>query len=261
MNYISLGYFCSVALELEKYGLRKESSPFDWLITEFEGVITLIENHFKDFLAYEYLAQNKEDRLFYMNTKYRAKFVHDFDKYKPLAPQLPEVQKKFERRIERFYKTIAEPTLFIRYISDEKMVDGVSEELIWIENNYDYILRVLKMFNEENDIMFIANDGVVSEKIKIYHVAKDENDNVARSPFDKNEELSEMFSQIDTPEKGINLEIYAQKQKRKNNIVGKVQRGIVFYLKKIFLKEYIHEKEYYEPRSQNKIKKLPRHVS
>jgi len=39
MHYISLGYFCSIAMDLEKLGLRTESSPFDWLISDFEGVI------------------------------------------------------------------------------------------------------------------------------------------------------------------------------------------------------------------------------
>lgn len=38
MNYISLGYFCSIAMDLEKLGLRNESLPFDWVISDFEGV-------------------------------------------------------------------------------------------------------------------------------------------------------------------------------------------------------------------------------
>ena len=31
-----------VAGELEKYGLRNASSPFDWMISDFEGVISCI---------------------------------------------------------------------------------------------------------------------------------------------------------------------------------------------------------------------------
>ena len=48
-HFISLGYFCSVALELERVGLRSASSPFDWLVSDFSGVIDLIENHFDSF--------------------------------------------------------------------------------------------------------------------------------------------------------------------------------------------------------------------
>lgn len=36
-NFISLGYFCSVALELQRLGLRSCSSPFDWCISEWSG--------------------------------------------------------------------------------------------------------------------------------------------------------------------------------------------------------------------------------
>ena len=43
MKYISLGYFCSIAIDLEKLGLRTESSPFDWVISDFEGVMLAIQ--------------------------------------------------------------------------------------------------------------------------------------------------------------------------------------------------------------------------
>lgn len=36
-HVISLGFFCSVALELERKGLRDASYPFDWLISDFQG--------------------------------------------------------------------------------------------------------------------------------------------------------------------------------------------------------------------------------
>ena len=36
-HFISLGYFCSVAMELERFGLRSESGPFDWVISDMRG--------------------------------------------------------------------------------------------------------------------------------------------------------------------------------------------------------------------------------
>jgi len=77
MQYISLGYFCSIAMELEKMGLRSESSPFDWLISDFDGVISAIETRFEDFLNPAFLAQNKNNRSHYKNTKYNIEFFHD----------------------------------------------------------------------------------------------------------------------------------------------------------------------------------------
>lgn len=115
-HYISLGFFYSVALELERIGLRSTSSPFDWCISNFEGVIEAINNRFVDFFNYDYLFQSDKEHQNYLNTKYNIWFYHDFDKYHTLESQLQEVKQKYDRRINRFYEDISEPTLFIRYI-------------------------------------------------------------------------------------------------------------------------------------------------
>lgn len=72
-HFISLGYFCSVALELERIGLRSSSSPFDWCISSYEGVIDAIENHFEGFLDYDCLLQSDTVREHYFNPKTREK--------------------------------------------------------------------------------------------------------------------------------------------------------------------------------------------
>lgn len=242
MHYISLGYFCSIAMDLEKLGLRTESSPFDWLISDFEGVIRAIRDHFEDFLSPEYLAQNSHCRDHYKNMKYDLQFFHDFDPYQPLQDQLPSVQNKYNRRIQRFYKSITEPTLFIRYINDKPNTDGTSTELLWIEENYDSIMALLKSFHDQNDILFIANDGVTSQKIKIYNVPKDDGDSVARSPLTKTPALQEIFYNIDFPEKQLNIERYQQKQLQKKK--ARLKTKLFTLLKKIFRKEYIHTQLY-----------------
>lgn len=153
-NYISLGYFCSVALELERMGLRSTSSPFDWIISNYEGVINAIQNHFEDFLSYENLLQSESVHKRYFDEKYRMWFFHDFDQYHSLKSQLPSVKAKYLRRIYRFYEDIKEPTLFVRYISDE-----TEEELEYIKKNHTKIKDLLKSFNQENDVLYIANSG------------------------------------------------------------------------------------------------------
>ena len=242
MHYISLGYFCSIAMELEKLGLRSESSPFDWLISDFEGVIHAIDNHFEDFLEQKYLAQNSRDHSHYKNVKYDVQFFHDFDPYQPLQDQLPSVQDKYNRRIQRFYKSITEPTLFIRYINDKPNADNTSKELHWIEENYDSVIALLKSFNAQNDILFIANDGVTSQKIKIYNVPKDDGDSVARSPLTKTPALQEIFYNIDLPEKQLNIERYLQKQQSKRK--SRLKKKLFTLLKKLFHKEYVHTQLY-----------------
>lgn len=243
-KYISLGYFCSVALELEKYGLRSFSSPFDWCISDFDGVILCLEEQFADFLNYDYLAQNSKEPAHYKNLKYNISFFHDFIGHISLDKQLKSVQEKYNRRICRFLKEIESPTLFIRYISDERKRDGKAEELIYIENNYQKILSVLKSFNDRNDILFIANEGVKSEIVNIYNVAKDENDIVARAPFEKNPYLSKKFKEVVFPQKEENISRYFRKDKERKKLLNRLGRMVARYINKNLKRQYIHEKQY-----------------
>lgn len=244
MNYISLGYFCSIASELEKFGLRTESSPFDWVISDFEGVIMAIQEHFAYFVNYEYLSQNMQNRAVYMNTRYKVEFFHDFAEYTSLKKQLQKVQVKYGRRIDRFYKSITQPTLFIRYISDEETVNGVSKELLYIEKNYEQILALLRSFNTFNDILFIANEGVCSSTFAIYHVSKDNNDVVSRTPFCANPTLYRKFSDAEIENKQKNIARYLKKEKYKRSIFYRAKEKVIFNLKRMCLKEYFHEKQY-----------------
>lgn len=242
-HFISLGYFCSVALELERIGLRSTSSPFDWCISNFEGVIEAIENKFDDFLNYDLLFQSDNARQIYFNTKYRIWFFHDFDKYLALDCQLQKVKQKYDRRIKRFYEDISQPTLFIRYISDEILDNyGRSIELDYIEKNYEKILSLLKSFNKNNDIIFLSNSGVDSNIIKIYHVEKDENDGVARKPLEKNGELNDLLMNLEFEKREKNIETYNIKYKKNSNICNKLRKKLISFVRRTFLSEYVHEK-------------------
>lgn len=240
-HYISLGYFCSVASELDCLGLRNESSPFDWLISDFEGVIAAIKNNFEDFLAYDYLAQNRQRPSYYMNTKYNVHFYHDFSPRTPLKEQLPLVQEKYQRRINRFYASISEPTLFIRYISDEQPVNDSSQELLWIEEHYDEIIALLKSFNPENEIIFIANKGLNSSIVHIHHVQKDKNDVVNRKPIVSTPALLELFNSFEYAPKSDNLLRY--KKKKFSRIASKIKK-IYTLSQKYFMRTYVHENQY-----------------
>lgn len=237
-NYISLGYFCSISLELEQYGLRSFSAPFDWCKSSFQGVLAAIENGFQDFTDPALLAQGEKFRERYYNTKYGIWFFHDFDKYKPLEEQIPEVKQKYDRRIKRFYESIKSPTLFIRYISDEqKTPEGKSAELQWIEENCSRIEELLKSFNPHNEILYIANEGVDSDQIRIFHVAKDENDVVNRKPFSANKELEKIFTSVSF-NREENLQFQQNKQKKKKS--QKLAKALQSRWKKLFRKEYVH---------------------
>jgi len=239
-NIISLGYFCSIALELERMGLRSCSSPFDWCITDFEGVIKLIDNDFKDLFNEDLLYQNNSNRAYYMNCKYKIQFFHDFNQNETLIEQLPLVREKYNRRIQRFYSMIQQPTLFIRYISSE---DG-NAELRYIEEKYEWILAMLKKYNSQNEIIFIADESISSNIIEIYYVERDKGDVVARYPLTQNQELYRFVNHISVKRRWRNKVRYFFKVKKKN---------MYYRLEKIFPKKekidnlgqvYMHDKTY-----------------
>ena len=243
-HFISLGYFCSVALELDRIGLRSSSYPFDWCISNFEGVIETIRNQFEGFLDYEHLLQSDATYNHYFNETYRIWFFHDFDKYHPLKKQLPKVRKKYMRRIERFYNDIKHPTLFVRYISDEIINESTNKsiELEYIEKNHIEILSLLKSFNRENEIIYIANRGVSSSIINIFNVDKDDNDGVARKPLEKNQSLNDFLMSFEYNDRQNNIAVYNKKLKRKGNRFFQIYRERRDNLKKRIFPEYIHNR-------------------
>lgn len=235
-HFISLGFFCSVALELERIGLRDCSSPFDWCISEWWGVEKAIDTHFEKFLEYENMYQDRKKRKNYMDADYGIAFYHDFNDYQPLKKQLKKVKQKYSRRIERFYKNIQEPTLFIRYISSESGV----KELAYLEDHYEEIVCKLKKYNEDNDIIFIASDEIVSDKIAIYNVTKDENDTVARKFLDKNQALYDLLNGYEYSLKDVNYHKFLKKQEKKENFL----RNKFNVLRRRLYGKYIHDKQY-----------------
>ena len=144
------------------------------------------------------------------------------------------MKNKYTRRIKRFYSDIKEPTLFVRYIKDQS-------ELCWIESNMVKINQLLKSFCKYNDIVFVGNMGLTSEKIGIYSVIKDKNDSVARMFLLKNLELNTMIESIPNENKERNLELYKRKanyrmdirtrlkKKFESKIIYKIKRKYAWY--------------------------------
>lgn len=187
-HIISLGFFCSPAMELERKGLRDSSYPFDWLISDFEGVLACLNNNFSDFLHFNNLYQSKKNKAHYLDINYKFEFFHEFNEFESLESQLPDVKKKYQRRILRFFECIKEDTLFIRYIKDQTEAD-------YINQNFSNILNTIKKSNQNNEILFIGNNGIeLNSDILFFIVEKDPNDSVARQFLEKNNELDTLLS-------------------------------------------------------------------
>lgn len=232
-HVISLGYCCSPASELERIGLRRCSYPFDWLIIPFPGAVDLVENGFRDILSYELMAQHRCARERYCNRRHNAHFIHDFDAYRPLADQLDEVAAKYRRRIERFYSDIAAPTVFLKYVRDQ-------EECAAIERDLPRIERVLRLGGGGNEIVFAANDGVVSEAFPIHHVAPDPGDIVARRFLEKNAALERFLieaSGLSDAERSANVE---SSRRVKPAPLARSASRLRRYLMRKLVREHVH---------------------
>ena len=120
-HMISLGAVCSTVAAFKAFDLRKEAYPFDWIISRFSPLKETLNDDFKDFLNLAFLGMRDDYRA--IVNKHGLQFVHDFPtiemEYTPAAIEnadeigeqklahnylsfLPEVTRKYERRIARF---------------------------------------------------------------------------------------------------------------------------------------------------------------
>lgn len=120
--YISLGANCAAGLHLVRHQLLTRYYPFDWIETPFDGLCYLLKTGFKDFLDKNALTPQHSittwvepdlDRAIPSYPRQRVRnqtsgceFVHDF--IDAALSNYPAVAEKYARRIERFYRTIAQ---------------------------------------------------------------------------------------------------------------------------------------------------------
>lgn len=231
VTFVSLGCFCGVAMELERIGLRSLSLPFDWLITGNLGtVLELIKNNFQGFLDPDSLYQEASvNKNYYYNQEMDIHFYHDFSAYQSFEGQIDAVKKKYDRRIQRFYKVIQNPTVFIRYITSKEEVDYLIDHAAEINS-------FLKSFCSENRILYITD--CLAEPLKdveMYCVKKDMGDGVARHFLKQCPSLERELLSYPNPDKKANLKRYKKSQRKK------LLHRILLKLKGRFCrKTYIH---------------------
>lgn len=146
--FISLGWACVTAASMEKYGLRDGSYPFDWVWSQFYGVLHFLENDFEDFLLRDHLSVDGEH---FYDRKWGIDFIHDGSIAK--SEDYAAVCAKYRRRIDRFRKTTKDGNIcFIRCVRNR-------EEVRWIKENRTYISRIINKF-PQSKIVFVLHKGL-----------------------------------------------------------------------------------------------------
>ena len=204
-NVISLGFFCGVAQETERLGLRAKSMPFDWVISpSFSIVLDLIENNFNDYVGCPHYFEDCSNRA--DNDVYQIQFFHDFKRPASINDQLEGVKETYKRRATYFNNAVTKPTLFIRYIFD-------SDEYEWIKTHHERIDQIIKSGNPNNEIIFVGHhQDDECFGYKYFQVEPDEGDVVARRFTQSNEEAYSFLT---------NDQLFNTVERRKNRLFYK----------------------------------------
>lgn len=149
-NVISLGNNCHVAWDLERMGYRCNSYPFDWVITNFCDVISLIDKHFVGNLKLEMIKQDVEAKNCFHDLGTGIDYYHDFfPDAGTVEEQYEGVVTKYNRRIQRFLETGKQKTLYVRVIRNQ-------EDYQWTVENKEMIDNVIHRLNKESNVLYIA---------------------------------------------------------------------------------------------------------
>ena len=156
---VSLGWFCGTARALRKNGLRFFSGPFDWYLSDFPPVLSMIENSFDNFLNKDNLQVDDKYPKEFQDIKYGFSYKHDVKE--DFEKEYCLIVEKYKRRIDKFLSAIKEPTCFFRAVRSES-------EIQYIIDNKDYIDKIIKQSNSKNVIVYLLLKGMSAPKNEIY---------------------------------------------------------------------------------------------
>ena len=165
----SIGEDCACSMYLRKFNLQNGSYPFDWLTkSNFDTRINLIINDFQDFCNKEDFVKLENIRSSisdYKNIEYKNKktdfyFYHDFDANLDFDDVYEIVKKRYERRINRFYKHInnSKNILFVfwgrtDFIDNEKLIEYYQLLKNKFKNQNIYLL-ILENTPQQNEFIY-----------------------------------------------------------------------------------------------------------
>lgn len=234
----SLGEVCFCANYLQALGLRKFSSPFDWVAGgTFRGRVRFLLHDFEDYF-------NKEDLIYhgrrefpepcdiYYNTRTHIVFNHDFPMLKSFDESFPKVAERYNRRIKRLYDYINKAKrVLIVYMEKYETKSAVTED----KQLCVHMASINRKFpNTHIDLLYIRHnenmkDGEYSRTRIDEHVITAQCFN--RSREDDSQALGN-FHNVKQIFKGIHC---------KDNLFNSSVYFIYYWMKKVYKTLYRHK--------------------
>lgn len=76
-HIVSIGSGCGLTQVMQRYGLREHAGTFDWIHSDFKGVMETLYTDFEDFLNVENLVKLKD--CYFEDKKYGLLFPHELE--------------------------------------------------------------------------------------------------------------------------------------------------------------------------------------
>ena len=159
---ISLGHNCIPAHHLSVLGLRKQSLPFDWLLSPsylaIDYATELINTNFKDFLTdLKYNEQNIVISGKYPEVKF---WHHDLLKKKSNLEQCEDNYiLTFQRRAKRFLEIITHENIFFINVFQNRHAN-LKKEAKFFWGSVDNFAQVLRQKNVKFQLLIIIYDNI-----------------------------------------------------------------------------------------------------
>lgn len=136
---------------MSKFGLRSWSGVFDWLVTgNLQWVLYYMEKDFEGFLEKENLEIFPDNPKRFKDTSNEFLFLHEEFL---IGEEYEKIKGKYKKRIEKFIYETTRNTCFLRAVTSNAEID-------YIKSNADYIDKIIKKNNSNNEIVFLIKDGV-----------------------------------------------------------------------------------------------------
>lgn len=176
--WIPLGSMCMPALMLRSADIRTEAYPFDWNVTPFRALFTLLNDNFKSFLGEPYAIGGYTNSF---KDRNEMQFPHDFPEEGPernnlpllIQKYLPEVKDKYKRRIERFYQVIqsTHPRDFIIFLRYKQITDDEAKQLYKIlRKNFSHLKFILIIIGpREQPLVELKRKRIIKLGISEYY--------------------------------------------------------------------------------------------